>query len=92
MIGIKFNKFALLGSVALLVTVGCNAGMAPGVQSSAEVEKNFKDLDPQAQIKTIQSSPAPQAKKDELIKAIEQKYGVKAGDASVQPGTSPKTP
>jgi hypothetical protein len=87
----KFSKSALLLSVAMVVTAGCNAGMAPAVNSPAEVEKNFKEEDPQQQIKVIQMSPAPPAKKAELIKAIEDKYGIKAGAAPVQPGTPTPT-
>ncbi len=85
----KSHQIVLVTSMALFATLGCNVGMAPGVQSSAEVEQNFKELDPQAQIKVIQSSPAPADRKAELIKAIEDKYHVKAGEAPVQAGAQP---
>lgn len=62
-----FAKLAALAFVGASVLSGCNVGNAPYV-SPEQVETNFKQLDPQEQIRIIQSSPAPGDRKEELIR------------------------
>lgn len=91
-----FAKLAILTTLCTTAISGCNVGNAPSVDSPKEVEANFQKEDPQEQIKTIQNSPASAEKKAELIKAIETKYGIKAGEAGAAHGTqtpgAPATP
>lgn len=82
------NKYKQIGLIALaMAVVGCNMGDAPSGGSAAEVQANFDKEDPQKQIQTIQGSPASPEKKAQLIKAIEDKYHVKAGDKPVAGGS-----
>jgi len=84
------KKLCLLG-VAVALT-GCNMGMAPSGGSTADVQANFQKEDPQVQIKTIQGSPASPERKAQLIKAIEDKYGVKAeGNGPVGGGSQSRS-
>lgn len=81
-----FAKLAALAFVGASVLSGCNVGNAPYV-SPEQVETNFKQLDPQEQIRIIQSSPAPGDRKEELIRQIEKQYGVKRAGGHEDHGT-----
>lgn len=79
-------KTMILGTLLIAPLGGCSVGDAPSGGSSAEVEANFKKLDPQEQIKIIQAGPAPADQKAKLIKDIEDKYGIKANAAAENHG------
>jgi hypothetical protein len=64
--------------IALLAGVGCNAGNAPEPMNEDQLTDAVGKLKPQDQINYINSSPMPPAMKAEKIKAIEEKYGIKA--------------
>jgi hypothetical protein len=84
---IKTEARQTLLCLVAISLVGCNVGMAPSGGDKAQVEANFKQLDPQEQIRIIQSSPAPPDRKASLIKDIETKYGVKAATGPVAGGS-----
>ncbi|MHB8637081.1 MAG: hypothetical protein ACYC96_11490 [Fimbriimonadaceae bacterium] len=79
---------AVCSAVVVLGSAGCSSiGNAATGPSEAQIKQNENALPPDQQIKLIQSSPMPAAEKAKRIKAIEDKYGVKAGAPANTPGT-----
>jgi len=84
------QRWGLTIALSAILAAGCNVGNAPsGPQTPEAIQAEFDKQNPQEQIKVIQSSPASPERKAQLIKAIEDKYHVKAGEAPVQKGTTP---
>jgi len=83
----KHDTRKLILAGAALALAGCNMGMAVDGGSAQDIKNRFQSMDPQAQIKVIQGSPASPEKKAELIKAIEDKYHITAGATPVAGGS-----
>jgi hypothetical protein len=73
------NKTFLIVPILLLGLAcgACNVGNAPSGPSASEIEATKKKLPIDEQIALIKSSPAPQAKKDEMIAKVKADAGQK---------------
>ncbi|MDR3690875.1 MAG: hypothetical protein P4L46_15965 [Fimbriimonas sp.] len=68
-------------SGALFMIVGCGCGNAVEGASPEQVKAEVDKQPPLQQIRNIMMEPTPPSQKEARIKAIEDKYGVKRGDA-----------
>lgn len=65
--------------LAALILGGCgdNHGQPPLTADEQKAVKETQNLTPEQQIERAQNSPMPQSAKDELIKSIKEKNGLK---------------